>query len=124
MTGLGGIISALFWLLFIFLAFMPAYQRHMLAAGRLRLLHRLERKRGRERGRSASPRRRCRSTLSCTRRGAWSWRRSRFLLEREPKESILSRFDLPIISRYFPEYEEEIGERLGLGIVDHSDRVE
>jgi len=31
-----------------------------------------------------------------------------FLLEREPKESILSRFDLPVIQRYFPEYEERI----------------
>jgi hypothetical protein len=31
-----------------------------------------------------------------------------FLLERESKESILSRFDLRIISRYFPEYEQEI----------------
>jgi hypothetical protein len=28
-----------------------------------------------------------------------------FLLEREPKESILSSFDLMVISRYFPEYE-------------------
>jgi hypothetical protein len=28
-----------------------------------------------------------------------------FLLEREPPESILRRFDLPVISRYFPEYE-------------------
>lgn len=36
----------------------------------------------------------------------------RFLLEREPKESILSRFDLPVISRYFPEYEAEITKRL------------
>ena len=27
-----------------------------------------------------------------------------FLLEREPKESILRRFDLPVIERYFPEY--------------------
>lgn len=27
-----------------------------------------------------------------------------FLLEREPKESILARFDLPVIERYFPEY--------------------
>lgn len=27
-----------------------------------------------------------------------------FLLEREPKEAILSRFDLPVIERYFPEY--------------------
>ena len=31
-----------------------------------------------------------------------------FLLEREPKESILSRFDLSVISRYFPEFEGEI----------------
>jgi hypothetical protein len=31
-----------------------------------------------------------------------------FLLEREPKESILTRFDLSVISRYFPEYEREI----------------
>ena len=31
-----------------------------------------------------------------------------FLLEREPKESILSRFDLSVISRYFPEFESEI----------------
>ena len=27
-----------------------------------------------------------------------------FLLEREPKESILRRFELPVIERYFPEY--------------------
>jgi len=32
-----------------------------------------------------------------------------FLLAREPKESILRTFDLPIISRYFPDYEREIG---------------
>jgi hypothetical protein len=31
-----------------------------------------------------------------------------FLLEREPKESILSRFDVSVISRYFPEFEETI----------------
>ena len=31
-----------------------------------------------------------------------------FLLAREPKESILGRFDLPLIGRYFPEYEREI----------------
>jgi hypothetical protein len=35
----------------------------------------------------------------------------RFLLEREPKESILRSFDLTVISRYFPEYEREIVER-------------
>ncbi|MBZ0257295.1 hypothetical protein K8I31_14600 [bacterium] len=31
-----------------------------------------------------------------------------FLLEREPNTSILSRFDLPLIQHYFPEYEETI----------------
>jgi hypothetical protein len=36
-----------------------------------------------------------------------------FLLEREPKESILGRFDLPVIARYFPDYEREIRRRLG-----------
>jgi hypothetical protein len=35
-----------------------------------------------------------------------------FLLEREPKESILARFDLPVIARYFPEYEHRIKRRL------------
>ena len=39
-----------------------------------------------------------------------------FLLEREPKESILSRFDLSVINRYFPEYEREINGRLLQGI--------
>lgn len=32
-----------------------------------------------------------------------------FLLAREPKESILSSFDVEVISRYFPEFEDEIG---------------
>lgn len=36
----------------------------------------------------------------------------RFLLEREPKESILPRFDLPAIARYFPEYPRRIREKL------------
>lgn len=31
-----------------------------------------------------------------------------FLLDREPKESILRRFDLTLISRYFPEFEQEL----------------
>ena len=35
-----------------------------------------------------------------------------FLLEREPKESILSRFELPVIERYFPEYVRRIRERV------------
>jgi hypothetical protein len=28
----------------------------------------------------------------------------RFLLEREPKEAILGKFELPVIERYFPDY--------------------
>jgi hypothetical protein len=32
----------------------------------------------------------------------------RFLLDREPKESILRRFDMTVISRYFPEFEREM----------------
>jgi hypothetical protein len=36
----------------------------------------------------------------------------RFLLEREPKESILRSFDLLVIGRYFPEYRREIAQRL------------
>lgn len=35
-----------------------------------------------------------------------------FLLEREPRESILRRFALPEIERYFPEYATEISRRL------------
>jgi hypothetical protein len=31
-----------------------------------------------------------------------------FLLRHEPKESILASFDLPVIGRYFPDYETEI----------------
>ena len=33
-----------------------------------------------------------------------------FLLEREPKESILSSFDVAIISRYFPSFSSEFGK--------------
>ncbi|MBQ26723.1 MAG: hypothetical protein CMH81_01060 [Nitrospiraceae bacterium] len=36
-----------------------------------------------------------------------------FLLEREQKESILAKFDLPIIEHYFPEYPRAIRKRLG-----------
>ena len=32
-----------------------------------------------------------------------------FLLEREPKESILSSFDVTVISRYFPSFSSEFG---------------
>ena len=31
-----------------------------------------------------------------------------FLLEHEPKESILTRFDVTVISQYFPQFEREI----------------
>ena len=37
----------------------------------------------------------------------------RFLLEREPKVSILGNFELSIIGRFFPEYEAEMERRLG-----------
>ena len=37
----------------------------------------------------------------------------RFLLDREPKESILARFDVSVISRYFPEFERELPRYLG-----------
>lgn len=36
----------------------------------------------------------------------------RFLLDRESKESILARFDLAVIERYFPEYPDRIGDYL------------
>lgn len=36
----------------------------------------------------------------------------RFLLEREPNTSILSSFELPVIGKYFPEFEQEISKRL------------
>jgi hypothetical protein len=35
-----------------------------------------------------------------------------FLLEHETRESILRSFELPMIGRYFPDYESRIGERL------------
>ena len=36
----------------------------------------------------------------------------RFLLDREPKESILGRFDAMVISRYFPDFERELSRYL------------
>lgn len=36
----------------------------------------------------------------------------RFLLDREPKESILPRFDVRVIPQYFPEFEDRIGDYL------------
>ena len=35
-----------------------------------------------------------------------------FLLDREPKESILGSFDVKVISSYFPNFESEIGSYL------------
>jgi len=35
-----------------------------------------------------------------------------FLLEREPKESILTSFDVTVISRYFPEFQRELPKYL------------
>lgn len=37
----------------------------------------------------------------------------RFLLDREPKEAILARFDVSVISRYFPEFETRLPTYLG-----------
>lgn len=37
----------------------------------------------------------------------------RFLLQRESNTMILSRFDLPLIGSYFPEFEREIRKQLG-----------
>lgn len=39
----------------------------------------------------------------------------RFLLDREPKESILGSFDVTVISRYFPEFEQELATYLRAG---------
>lgn len=36
----------------------------------------------------------------------------RFLLEREPRGSIMRRFELPVIGRFFAEYESEIARRM------------
>ena len=35
-----------------------------------------------------------------------------FLLDREPKESILSSFDITVISHYFPSFEKDLGKYL------------
>ena len=39
----------------------------------------------------------------------------RFLLQRESNTSILSSFDLPVIGKYFPEYERDIRKRVAQG---------
>ncbi|HEX6001318.1 MAG TPA: hypothetical protein VFZ16_18265 [Hyphomicrobiaceae bacterium] len=36
----------------------------------------------------------------------------RFLLDREPKEAILARFDVTLISHYFPEFETRLPDQL------------
>lgn len=40
----------------------------------------------------------------------------RFLLDREPKESILGRFDVSVVQRYFPEFECELPRYLSQAI--------
>ena len=35
-----------------------------------------------------------------------------FLLEREPKEAILRKFELPVIEQYFPDYVDRVGEMI------------
>ena len=35
-----------------------------------------------------------------------------FLLDREPRSSVLATFDVTVVSRYFPEFEAEISSRL------------
>ena len=35
-----------------------------------------------------------------------------YLLEREPKESIMATFELPVVERYFPGYRDEMRRRL------------
>src|SRR5436309_2221713 len=39
----------------------------------------------------------------------------RFLLEREPKEAILEKFDVTVIARYFPEFERALPRYLAKG---------
>jgi hypothetical protein len=39
----------------------------------------------------------------------------RFLLEREPKEAILRRFDITVIARYFPEFEAQLPRYVAVG---------
>jgi hypothetical protein len=46
----------------------------------------------------------------------------RFLLDREPKESILRQFDLAVIERYFPEFERELPRYLA-ALVPNKDQV-
>ena len=36
----------------------------------------------------------------------------RFLLDREPKEAILGKFDVMVIAKYFPEFENKLGDYL------------
>jgi len=39
----------------------------------------------------------------------------RFLLDREPKEAILPRFDVSVISRYFPDFERRLSRYIAGG---------
>jgi hypothetical protein len=47
-----------------------------------------------------------------------------FLLEREPRGSILPAFDLAVIARYFPEYESEIRRRFRVASRDSAEMYE
>ena len=46
----------------------------------------------------------------------------RFLLDREPKESILAAFDIDVIRRYFPEFDEALPVYLSLLSGEAGDR--
>ena len=46
----------------------------------------------------------------------------RFLLDREPKELILRRFDVTVIARYFPEFERELPRYLLRSDAGNGDR--
>jgi hypothetical protein len=47
----------------------------------------------------------------------------RFLLDREPKESILAAFDIDVIRRYFPEFDEALPVYLSLLSGEAGDRA-
>ena len=39
----------------------------------------------------------------------------RFLLDREPRQAILAKFDIAVIAHYFPEFDTQIGRYLARG---------
>ncbi|MDW6026562.1 hypothetical protein SAZ10_32860 [Mesorhizobium sp. BAC0120] len=46
----------------------------------------------------------------------------RFLLDREPKEAILSRFDVSVISRYFPDFEAKLPQYIAMSSAEGNGR--